>query len=247
LLVAASLLLLAGCTASASAAGGNGSDTAEISAQPSSAARTPARLLANLGRRDRERKVIADANSLAPLLNRFWGGELFRLYGISFDPPDRLEYYHGSEATTCGGRQGDQSRNAFYCPVSYEEKVDFDIDWFQQLLRRNPGDATTFLILAHEWGHAVQDTWEESGGPDTWVPPGKELNADCLAGVFLARSIENGTIIEEADDARAIFGLLYELGNAPWLGRGSHGTREERQLAFRLGTRYGTDYCRVNY
>ena len=46
----------------------------------------------------------------------------------------------------------------------------------------------------------MRDTWLENGGTDVWEPPyRKELNADCLAGVFLSRSIAEGTIVEEPE------------------------------------------------
>lgn len=197
-------------------------------------------------RRARVEKVLTDAAELEPVLNEFWRRELARLYQINFDPPDFFGYYRSVEGSECAGaRLG--ANNAFYCAPDWEESVVFDIDWFQQYLEAHPGGATTFLILAHEWGHAVQDTWTDSGGTDYWVTPNKELNADCLAGVFLSRSIEEGTIIEEAGDAEAIFDWLYEAGSSPWTAPGDHGTREQREAAFRAGIARGTDYCRTVY
>ncbi|MBA2458762.1 MAG: hypothetical protein H0V43_07385 [Gemmatimonadales bacterium] len=88
------------------------------------------------------------------------------------------------------------TKNAIHCSHDPEERVAFDMDWFRDYLDKNPGGVTTFLILAHEWGHAVQDTWLESGGDDRWVPKyRRELNADCLAGVFLARSLATKQLV----------------------------------------------------
>lgn len=198
----------------------------------------------------REAKVLSDAEQLGPMLNAFWTDELSRLYGITFDPPDRYEYYRGSTNNPCGGDNQAWPNNAYYCPSDYDEYVGFDLDWFQRYLEPHPGGATTFLILAHEWGHAVQDTWLENGGGDTWQPESrKELNADCLAGVFLESSLRNQTIVEEAGDAQAVFGWLYEWGSedSPWLEPGDHGTRSQRIAAFSDGFRQGTDYCRQAY
>jgi len=201
---------------------------------------------AEASRRVRERKVLKDAGELESLLNSFWSREL-AAEGIAFDPPDSFWYYQGGDsAPTCGG-DAPLARNAYYCRVDGEEHVAFDLDWFQEYLIENPEGATTFLILAHEWGHAVQDSWLESGGGDVWVAPSQELDADCLAGVFLAQSIREGTIIEEPGDERAVFNWLYEVGASPWLGPGSHGTKEQRQTAFRAGTLRDTGYCRTVY
>lgn len=252
LLLTFALLLLAGCGSE-----GGGESTGEGTAQPTEV-EPVAPSAAAVGEVNsvqeeavesdptvRMEKVLRDAGAIWELLNRFWTRELAALYNIPFDPPDSFVYYEGTNGSSCGGTQY-VARNAWYCFADLEEEVSFDLDWFQQYLISQPGGATTFLILAHEWGHAVQDTWLENGGTDIWEPPNKELNADCLAGVFISRSIREGTIIEEPGDAEAIFGWLYEVGG-PWLEPGSHGTKAERQAAFQNGIQRGTQYCRTVY
>ncbi|MEZ5078860.1 MAG: hypothetical protein R2725_15630 [Solirubrobacterales bacterium] len=205
-------------------------------------------IAAEASRRGREAKVYEDAAAVGALLNEFWSEELQALYGIEFDPPDRFEYYYGEEPTSCGGWPEPLPENAYYCPAAGDEHVAFDMDWFQRYLEASPGGPTTFLVLAHEWGHAVQHSWElAEPGIDVWQPPGQELDADCLAGVFLSRSIDAGTIVEEAGDAEAIFDWLYEAADSPWVVGPSHGTHEQRQAAFVDGVEQGTAYCRQIY
>jgi uncharacterized protein len=255
-LVGAMALLLAGCDPdedTTTTGTGDGAETPAVPASPSSTGEVLGEISgaqearAEAERAFREEKVLNDAAALEPVLNEFWTRELSARYGIRFDPPDFFGYYRGAEGPSCGGERAG-ARNAIYCNPDQEEQVVFDLDWFQEYLATSPGGATTFLILSHEWGHAVQDTWVETGGPDVWVPSSRrELNADCLAGVFLARSIRDGTIIEETGDADSIFRWLYEVGNSRWLGPGSHGTKEERKAAFEAGIAGDTDYCRTNY
>ena len=228
--------------------------TIPIDARPQAATSTTLGEILENERRDRqarEQKVLSDATALGPLLSDFWTRELASVYrGMSFDPPDQYRFYRGGGNPTCGGGSFPGNNNAYYCASDQDEYVAFDLDWFQNYLVKHPRGATTFLILAHEWGHAVQDTWLENGGNDTWQPPyTKELNADCLAGVFLKASIEDETIVEEAGDSEAIFSWLYEAGSepSPWRAPGSHGTRDQRIAAFSAGLRRDTDYCRVNY
>lgn len=199
------------------------------------------------GRQEREEKVLTDARTLEPLLNSFWSSEFQNLYTITFDPPERFEYYYGADNKPCGGQSFIGANNAYYCSAELDEYVAFDMDWFQGYLINAPGGATTFLILAHEWGHAVQDSWLEAGGQDVWNPQHlKELNADCVAGVFLAWGINSGNIMEEAGDAETIWSWLYEAGG-PWLDPGTYGTSEQRIAAFTDGFHQGTDACRRRY
>lgn len=195
-------------------------------------------------------QVLQDAEAVDDLLNRFWTQELQRTDGLTFDPPDRYEFYKTTGFPQCGNNPSfTGTRNAYYCRIDSQEFVAFDLDWFASYLEEHPGGATTFLILAHEWGHAVQDTWvEQQPGVDRWEPSHRqELNADCLAGVWMAHALESGELIEEEGDAQAIFGWLWESGSGPWFEPGSHGTKEQRQAAFADGYNQGTSFCRSNY
>ncbi len=83
---------------------------------------------------------------------------------------------------------------------------------------------------------------------DVWSPSyTRELNADCLAGVFLANSVAAGTIILEDGDAEAIASWLWDNGSGPWFDPGDHGTSDQRTQAFSDGLAGDTDYCRVTY
>lgn len=193
-------------------------------------------------------RVLSDAEALQPLLDDFWTEELAVEYGLEFDAPDRFEYYVDSGNGTCGGEYSDGTDNAYYCSYDGDEHVAFDVDWLAGYLDEHPGDAVTFLVLAHEWGHAVQDTWvEQEPGADYWAGPAQELNADCLAGVFWESALRNGTVIEEDGDAEAVYGWLEAAGSGDWMDPGDHGTAEQRQVAFSDGFAYGTSYCRTNY
>jgi len=192
-------------------------------------------------------KVMSDAGWLHGKLNDFWSEELRNVYGITFEPVGRLEYYDSEEDAPCGSAHQSAPKNAFYCEAPGDEHIAFDRDWFQGYLVKYPGGATTFLILAHEWGHAVQNSWLKNRGTDTWVPQyRKELNADCLAGVFLAWGYRTGAITEDADDAEALWSWLYSSGS-PWLDPRTHGSHEQRVAAFQDGFSQGTQDCRVRY
>jgi uncharacterized protein len=192
-------------------------------------------------------RVLTDADALQPILDDFWTRQLAD-EGLDFDAPDRFEFYAGDANSPCGGDLVPGAQNAYYCPVEGDEYVAFDVDWLASYLDAHPGDATTFLVLAHEWGHAVQDSWtEQQPGADTWTGPAQELNADCLAGVFWDNGVREGSVIEEDGDADAVFTWLADGGSGTWMDPGDHGTSEQRQAAFADGYNYGVDYCRTNY
>ncbi len=193
-------------------------------------------------------RVLADAEALQPILDEFWTAHLHDNYGLEFDAPDRFEFYVDEGNSPCGDGYVPGTDNAYYCAVDGDEYVAFDVDWLAGYLPEHPGNATTFLVLAHEWGHAVQDTWvEQQPGVDQWAGPAQELNADCLAGVFWDEAVREGAIIEEEGDAEAVYTWLADGGSGTWMDPGDHGSSEQRQLAFSDGFTYGVDYCRVNY
>lgn len=192
--------------------------------------------------------VVADATALQEMLNRYWSDQLTRHYGLTFDVPDTFNYYFSTGDNICGGAS-DIPNNAYFCRQDGNEFVAFDMNWFVAETRRHGSNSVTYLVLAHEWGHAVQDTWvEQQPQTDVWNPAYlQELNADCLAGVFLADAIQLGWVTEERGDAATVYRSLFEGGAGEWYAPGDHGTSRQRQQAFLDGTRNDVRYCRTNY
>ena len=184
------------------------------------------------------------------VLDRFWDRELERLYGVRFDTPDALVRYHGYEAVTCGTRTIHSPKGAFYCPTDGDEKVAIDVDWFVANYQENPDEAVVFLVMAHEWGHAVQDSLREEGvGKATWRPPYRqELNADCLAGSWIGYQVANLFFDVDPDDPLGPVRLLLARSGSGELGTpGDHGTPEQRQEAVVVGALRGTLRCQSVY
>ena len=104
---------------------------------------------------------------------------------------------------------------------------------------RRGGEAPVGLILAHEWGHAIQELVGWSKAPSVAV----EASADCLAGVWAERAVEDGVL-----DRHALNGMaaeLFKLGDGEtytWLDA-SHGQPVQRIAAFTDGTRYAAKDC----
>ena len=81
--------------------------------------------------------------------------------------------------------------NAYYCGwgdfIAYDEGL---LDRSDEL-----GDAFLYLVVSHEWGHAIQARLDPS-----LVAPRMELQADCLAGAALYGAAEDGSLEFDSDD-----------------------------------------------
>jgi len=97
-------------------------------------------------------------------------------------------FFSGSTSTGCG--QGSSGMGPFYCPP--DEMVYIDLSFWDELKNTfNANDApfTQAYVLAHEYGHHVQNLLGTSDrvGTATGATSGSvrlELQADCYAGVW---------------------------------------------------------------
>ena len=130
----------------------------------------------------------------------------------------------------------DTSNNAFYC-----QSQDF-IAWDSALMSlgiNKVGNAWVYLIIAHEWGHAVQARINRA-----LVSTAAELQADCLAGATLAGAQRNGLIALQPGDNERLGQTLTALADKyPWTTEQSHGDARQRAASFNLGSQHGVTAC----
>ena len=151
-------------------------------------------------------------------------------------------------ASACGGDSGTLGDSAAaYCPGDdtiyisqqfatdiYEGALDHALPGSSQGYGGTAGDFAVAYIVAHEYGHQIQD---ELGLFDTYgerVPTRAfELQADCFAGTWAHRAsaedrLEDGDLQEALDAVLAVGD--FDAGNP-----GHHGTPEQREEAWRHG------------
>jgi predicted metalloprotease len=153
-------------------------------------------------------RAVAYVNSI----NNFWE-TTFGAY-----QPAKTVFFSGSTDTGCG--QATSEVGPFYCPA--DKQVYIDLGFLKELRDRfgaQGGPFTVGYILAHEYGHHVQDLLGvldqvrgNQTGPDS-AAVRSELQADCYAGVWASQAGRFGitlpitdTEIADAVDAASAVG-----------------------------------------
>ena len=141
------------------------------------------------------------------------------LHGYQAIP--ELYYYvtPGSVMSACGPIYG-----SAYCPLDHTIFITTDdinrAYWY--------GDAALAYIVAHEYAHAMQTAF----GFMPRITPISELQADCLAGLYLG-VIPN--VVFDTSDLLEIGNLAYSIGDYDTWGAQHHGTPQQRMKAVSFG------------
>ena len=196
-------------------------------------------------------RYSASAESSIADIQTFWSDTLPAVYGTAYEPIPATRLFPYSESNpppACDGSGGTTpyeqvAGNAFYC-----SQGDF-VAWDEQQLipsfRAKFGDFAVGLVLAHEWGHAIQ---ARVGTPD-WPTVYVELQADCFAGAWgqhVATSTDAGVHLSTADLDAALAGFLQlrDPSGVDPSQDGAHGNAFDRVGAFQDGYDRGVAACR---
>ena len=187
--------------------------------------------------------------------------DVFRESGRTYQPP-KLMLFSGSYPTACG--QGEAAMGPFYCPN--DQKVYIDLRFYRVLEQKlgAPGQFAQAYVIAHEVGHHVQnqlgimekvDAMRGRGGEAqaNALSVRVELQADCFAGVWAARSQkEQGWRLDPGDIEQAL-NAASQIGDdtLQQKSRGTvvpesftHGTSAQRVSWFKRGVQSGSvDQC----
>ncbi len=153
--------------------------------------------------------IVGYVNSI----QEYWS-DVFASQGIEYVQAQTVLFSGATEAA-CGYAYG--AMGPFYCP--YDQNVYLDLAFFDELQTRFGAEGGPFAVayvLAHEYGHHIQDLLgllDTSGGGNQSMSIFTELQADCLAGVWVSHAVETGYLsqlteqeIAQALDAAAAVG-----------------------------------------
>lgn len=179
-----------------------------------------------------------DLDGAVEVADRFWADNWSKHFTGEYTPPTVRGLYDGedpADTPECGGDPL-SSFNAFYCPDG-----DY-VAWDAGLIIQGAeavGDTWVYLVVAHEWGHAVQARLEPA-----LVAESFELQADCLAAAALFGSQADGVLdIEEGDEKEMVSSLSVLADEMPWTSSSDHGDPFQRVEWFALGRDGGVEAC----
>jgi uncharacterized protein len=186
-------------------------------------------------------------------VSEYWITDYPEAFGGSYRDTGTVFF---SDATTTGCGQASAQVGPFYCPA--DENVYFDLNFLQQLQSQlgAQGDLASQYIVAHEYGHHVQNVLglsteisrlqQEDPARANEYSVALELQADCLAGAWANDAERRGQLapgeINEALNAAAAVGddaIQGQSGGPIDSDSFTHGTSDQRVSWFRRGFETG--------
>ena len=240
-LILIALLLFMGGDLGDLVGGGGGTGGGAVTAQGDTDLDEECRTGEDANRRQ-DCRIVGYVNSV----QAYWQ-QAFEAAGQSYTTADTV-LFTDAVNTACGGASS--AVGPFYCPL--DQTIYIDLGFFEvmeQRLGAQGGELAEAYVIAHEYGHHVQnllgllDAGRDAGAEGGAVRT--ELQADCFAGVWAGNAVETGYIepltreqINQALDTAAAIGddriqeqTQGQVNPETW----THGSSEQRQEWFTRG------------
>jgi predicted metalloprotease len=204
-----------------------------------------------------ENPIDAMARNALADLQTYWSEQFPGVYGRTFTTlrggyfsvdPDNIDLARYPRGVGCGADPRDVENNAYYCRAAdapHSDSITYDRAFLGELARDH-GRFLPALVMAHEFGHAVQG---RVGGPGSSIAT--ETQADCFAGAWsawVAAGHAQHSQLREPDLDQLLRGyfLLRDPVGTP-RGQQAHGSFFDRVSAFQEGFDAGPTACRDRF
>jgi predicted metalloprotease len=149
----------------------------------------------------------------------YWTAQLPLSFGVDYQETQTV-FFSGFTNTGCG--QASSQTGPFYCPL--DNLVYFDLDFLVQLQERfgATGDLAAQYIVAHEYGHHVQNllginaemqrAQQADPGRANQYSVALELQADCFAGAW-ARDASDRALFDQPSEIEEALGAAAAVGD----------------------------------
>ncbi|MGY2065007.1 neutral zinc metallopeptidase [Blastococcus sp. SYSU DS0619] len=191
-------------------------------------------------------------------LGDYWSRQFPELYGREFAPlqggffsvdPGDLDPARYPDGVGCGADPREAASNAFYCQAAqrpHSDSITYDRAFLAELAD-GYGRFLPALVMAHEFGHAVQG---RVGAPPASIAT--ETQADCLAGSWAAWVADGEARYSqlresELDDLLRGYFLLRDPVGTSTAQDSAHGSYFDRVSAFQEGFDDGPTACRDGF
>ena len=177
-------------------------------------------------------------------LQKYWTEEFPKLYGSDYKPVEGGFYAvipSSGDLPPCAEAASDIAGNAFYCAT--KDDVAWDSENLLPELQSKFGDFVIPIVLAHEWGHAVQARSNFTARTVT-----RELQADCFAGGWAKHAQAKGVFVTNAAQLDTALAGILELRDSPGTSKidtSAHGSGFDRVGAFQDGYDHGPEACKA--
>jgi predicted metalloprotease len=177
-------------------------------------------------------------------IEQWWSTQYPDLYGTDWSPVEGGYFAvypsEGGPPPPCATDASDVADNAFYCAT--KDVVAWDAEGLLPEQQKKFGDFVIPVILAHEYGHAVQARSNFTARTVT-----RELQADCFAGAWAKHAKDDGVFeVNAADLDKALAGIL-NIRDTPGTSNtdpNAHGSGFDRVGAFQDGYDNGLGNCK---
>jgi predicted metalloprotease len=191
-------------------------------------------------------------------LESYWSEALPAVFGREFRPleggyfsvdPDDVDPGEYPRGVGCGAQPLEVENNAFYCQAPgrpQSDSISYDRAFLGELAE-GYGVFLPALVMAHEFGHAVQ---ARVGAPRSSIAT--ETQADCLAGSW-TRWVAEGEAPRsrlrepDLDDLLRGYFLLRDPVGTSTAEQSAHGSYFDRVSAFQDGFDDGPEACRDDF